>query len=121
MQSPTLPRLATCALIAASICFAQLDLGSIDGTVTDSSGAVVRGAKVVVKDLERNNALSLATNESGLYSAPLLRPGQYEVTVEAPGFRREIRRGIIVQVQDKLKIDFAMQLGQLNESVEVTA
>ena len=113
--------LATVCLFFAIPCFAQLDLASLDGTVTDGSGGAISGAKVAVKDLERNAVMALTTSDSGLYSAPLLRPGQYEITVEAPGFRREVRSGIVLQVRDKLRIDFQLQLGQLSDSVEVTA
>src|SRR5260370_33744017 len=65
--------------------------------------------------------MARTTNDSGLYSAPLLRPGRYEITIEAPGFRREVRSGIVLQVRDKLRIDFELQLGQLSDNVEVTA
>ena len=67
---------------------AQLDLGSTDGTVTDSSGAVIAAANVHVRNLDTDFVSKLVTNSSGLYSAPLLRPGQYQITVEAPGFQR---------------------------------
>ena len=113
--------LGTVCLVFAIACFGQLDLASLDGTVTDGSGGAISGAKVQVKDLERNAVMTLTTNDSGLYSAPLLRPGQYEVTIEAPGFRREVRSGIVLQVRDKLRIDFQLQLGQLSDNVEVTA
>ena len=109
-----------CLLLSAASAYAQLDLGSIDGTVTDSSGGVIAGANVQVRNLDTDFVLKLVTNSSGLYSAPLLRPGQYQITVEAPGFQRVVRSGVVLQVQDKLRIDFQMQLGQATESVGVT-
>src|SRR5947209_9636013 len=110
-----------CFVFSAASLFGQLDLGSIDGTVTDSSGAVVAGAKVQIKNPDTDFTQDLVTNSQGIYSAPLLRPGQYQITVESPGFRRAVRNGIVLQVQDKLRIDFQLQVGQSTESVEVTA
>lgn len=113
-------RFAACCLVAASL-YAQLDRGSIDGTVTDATGAVVVGAKVQIKNPDTDFTRDLITNAEGIYSAPILRPGTYQIAVEAPGFRRTLRSGIILQVQDRLKIDFQLQVGAANESVEVTA
>ncbi|MDQ2949655.1 MAG: TonB-dependent receptor, partial [Acidobacteriota bacterium] len=110
-----------CFFLSSFYLFAQLDLGSIDGTVTDGSGAVVAGAEVQIRNPDTDFTQDLVTNAQGLYSAPLLRPGNYQLIVEAPGFRRTVRNGIVLQVQDKLKIDFQLQVGQATESVEVTA
>ena len=113
---------ATACLFLYSLnCYAQVELGSIDGTITDGGGAVITGARVQIKDEDRNAVQALTSNDRGIYSAPLLRPSRYEITVEAPGFRREIRGGITLQVQDKLRINFQLQLGQLSDSVQVTA
>jgi Carboxypeptidase regulatory-like domain len=85
-----------CFFLASFCLFAQLDLGSIDGTVTDTSGAVVAGAKMQIKNPDTDFTQELVTNAQGLYSSPLLRPGNYQLIVEAPGFRRAVRNGIVL-------------------------
>jgi hypothetical protein len=99
---------------------AQLDLAGITGTVTDSSGASVARAKVRVRNPDTNFAAEYITNGEGIYSAPLLRPGQYEISVESEGFRRAVRSAITLQVQDKLRVDFTLEVGLVSDSVQVT-
>ena len=65
--------------------------GMISGTVTDPGGAIVPGATVTVTNTETNVSTPLTTNASGFYEAPLLPGGQYQVTVEAPGFKKVVR------------------------------
>ncbi len=67
---------------------AQQVFGSIVGTVTDPSGAAVDNAKVTITDMEKGTKFEVATNESGNYTKGQLIPGQYQVSIEAPGFRR---------------------------------
>ncbi len=108
-------------LLASMPLLAQVDLGSIGGTITDATGAVVAGATVEVRNQETNVAGRAASNEQGLYLAPLLRPGRYTVTVEAAGFKKSVRPDLILQVQGRLKVDFQLELGQVTESIEVSA
>lgn len=108
-------------LLIAALAAAQVDVGSIAGTVTDATGAVVAGAKIEARN-ESNNAVTPAVSgPQGQYVLPLLRPGLYTVSVEAPGFKRIQRTGILVQVQDRIRIDFSLELGQLSETVSVTS
>jgi len=101
--------------------FAQQNTGTISGTVTDPEGAVLAGAQVVVIQSDTKAAFRTATNESGNYIAPGLAVGRYEVHVEAKGFKKAVRTGIVLQVNQVARIDIAMELGQLTESVSVTA
>src|SRR5689334_9937654 len=73
---------------------AQVATGSIVGTVKDSSGEVVPGAQVTVREVTRNTTMTLVTDGSGVYTAPFLVPGTYEVQVELQGFKTWIRPGI---------------------------
>ena len=101
--------------------FAQLDLASIDGAVTDATGGRVSGARVAIRNVETDITVQRATNEEGLYSAPLLRPGRYEITVEAAGFKKAVRSSITLQIQDRLRLDFQLEVGQTSETIEVKA
>jgi hypothetical protein len=100
---------------------AQSTTGSIVGVVTDPSGAVVPDATVVVTDLGTNIETRTTADQSGNYVVTPLPIGQYSVTVEAKGFKRFVATGIKVNVQDRLRIDAQLQLGQAADTVEVQA
>src|ERR1700682_4669388 len=72
-------------LLLSLSAFPQLNLGSIEGTVTDPSGAVILGAKVTVTDVERGVSRTLTTDNAGQYSATRLTPGQHTVRAESTG------------------------------------
>jgi hypothetical protein len=91
------------------------------GRVLDPSGAAVVGAVVVVRNAETGVANTLKTNDTGYYEANLLMPGQYEVTAEAPGFKKLVRKGITLPVSSRIQIDMAMEIGGVTETVSVTA
>lgn len=91
--------------------FTQSNNGRILGTITDPSGAVINGAKVVITDTERGVSQSLVSNESGEYVAPSVRPGLYVITVEATGFKKSERPSIRVEVGQDLRIDFQLKTG----------
>ncbi|MBI3471753.1 MAG: TonB-dependent receptor [Candidatus Solibacter usitatus] len=107
--------LGLCAVAAA-----QTESTQILGLVTDSSGAAIPGATVTARRPARGDVRTTTTNETGNYVFPLLEVGDYEVTCAAAGFKTELRRGIELQLQQKARIDFQMQVGQQVETVEVT-
>jgi hypothetical protein len=114
------------ACILALFCFsgtlsAQQVFGTIVGTVTDSSGAAVNGAKVTITDVAKGTKSEVATNESGNYNKGQLIPGQYQVSVEAAGFQRMVSNQITVQVDAEMRFDVAMQVGNVTQEVDVTA
>src|SRR5215467_13903109 len=86
--------LVAVALGLAVVAGAQESRGSIQGTVKDPQGAVIAGANVVVENTDTKTTVSLKTSEVGRFSAPLLQPGPYVVTIEASGFKKEVRQGI---------------------------
>jgi Carboxypeptidase regulatory-like domain len=100
--------------------FSQLNLGSIAGTVTDATGAVIAGARVTVTDVERNVSRTLTTDSAGQYSAPSLTPGSYTVRAEFKGFQALNRTGITVGVGQTVRVDLAMQPGSQIQTVTVT-
>ena len=108
--------------IASSVpMWAQKDAGSIVGTVKDQTGAIVANAKVTVSDVERGIHLETTTNESGDYVAGPLRVGRYTVTVEHPGFKKAVTPPVDLDVQQRIALNIALQVGQISESIEVTA
>lgn len=101
---------------------AQDITGSIVGIVTDASGAVVAGATVTIRNTDRNVvARTLTTNEAGSYSAPLLLAGHYSVTVEATGFKKFVKTGIELNVNDRIAVDATLEAGAVSEEVTVSA
>ena len=99
----------------------QVATGSLVGTVVDSSGQVVPGATVTVRNVNRNTTTALTTDATGVYTAPFLVPGTYEVSVELQGFKTWARRGIVLQVNDRLRIDATLEVGTLTEETTVVA
>jgi hypothetical protein len=100
---------------------AQNTTGSITGRLTDQSGAVVSGATVTVADIGTGSNRVLTSDRSGDYTATLLLPGTYSVTSAMKGFKTEVRSGITLQVDQVVRVDIALQVGQTNETVTVAA
>jgi hypothetical protein len=94
--------------------------GTITGTVTDVSGAVVPKAKVTVTNHGTNANRDVRTNDDGDFTAALLPPGHYRVSVEKDGFRRAIHTGIDLDVDQTARVDFTLQVGMPTEEVNVT-
>jgi hypothetical protein len=106
-------------LFAAAAVFASDPTGTITGTVTDPSGAVVRKARIGVLD-EATNALRVAeTNDDGDYTVALLTPGRYQVTAESAGFRRSVFGDVSVDVDQTVRVDFTLEVGAASEEVHV--
>jgi hypothetical protein len=101
--------------------FAQ-DTGTIEGSVLDPSGSGVPKAKVTITNTDRHQVERTATtNDTGIYSAPLLPVGTYSLKVEATGFKAGEQAGIALNVDDVLKINLALQVGAMTETVEIKA
>jgi hypothetical protein len=94
---------------------------TIVGTVTDTTGAVIPGAKVVVVNTTTGFSFDGVTNSDGYYFVPYLRPGVYNVTIEAQGFKKYVRDGIELRTNDQPRIDVKLDIGNVAESVEVQA
>jgi hypothetical protein len=100
--------------------FAQTTSTSIVGTVTDSSGATVTGAKVTAVQVRTGVRREDITTSTGDFSFPLLDIGEYSVTVETAGFKATTRGGLTLSINEKLRVDFTLEVGQVSERVEVT-
>jgi len=95
--------------------------GSISGRILDASGALVPGVTVAVTNEETNVSVQVISNDEGNYTVPYLLPARYTVSTDMPGFKKSVRKGIVVQVRDKLVIDFAIEIGEVTDSVTVAA
>jgi hypothetical protein len=101
--------------------FSQAVNATLLGTVTDVSGAVVANSKVTITEINTGISRTGETNSSGNYSFPDLPPGQYTVSVEMPGFKKETKTNIDLIVNSSTRVDLQLQPGNVSESIEVTA
>jgi hypothetical protein len=99
---------------------AQQETATITGEVKDASGAVVPRASITVTNLGTNISVKSETNDQGIYFVPSLKPGAYSVTVERDGFKKAVRTGITLQVNQVARVDLSLQVGELTTVVEIT-
>jgi hypothetical protein len=99
---------------------AQLNTGTILGTVTDATGAVVPGANVEVQNQDTGLVQTATSNSVGEYVVPSLAIGRYRVTVSLHGFKRRVIENLTLRVSDRLRVDAGLETGQLSEKVTVT-
>jgi hypothetical protein len=107
-------------LFAGLAAFAQAGRGSISGTVTDPSGAVVPGAQVILLDPTTGVTQHTVTSAGGLYSFISLNPGVYQITVSHPGFASLTRGNVTVNVDEATQVNFPLRVGSAAETVVVT-
>jgi hypothetical protein len=100
---------------------AQEARGTIMGRVLDAAQAVIPGALVKITNVAQGTTITVQTNEVGAYLAPLLNPGVYQVAVEVPGFKKYLREGVQLRVNDKLQLDIELELGAQEQTVMVTS
>src|SRR5262245_18338697 len=114
-------RVSFLSLVLAATAFGQSADTAILGTVTEASGAVIPGAKLTIQQPSTGLLRSVVTGNEGLYEVRYVRPGQYTVEAAHPGFRRERRTGIVITVNQQWRIDFNLQVGDVVETVEISA
>jgi hypothetical protein len=100
---------------------AQVDTGTIRGKVQDASGAVIPDAQVTVTNVATNTKEVTRTESNGEYLAPLLKVGNYSLTVEKTGFSKVVQTGIQVDVQASLEVNVTLQVGTVSQEVDVAA
>lgn len=125
MESFTTARLRIILLfllagVFAGSAWAQKDTGSIVGSVKDSTGASVVGARVTVVDVDRGLTFNTVTDELGEYVAGPLRVGNYTVTVEQAGFKKAVSAPVALDVQQRIVVNVGMEIGQVTEQIEVS-
>jgi hypothetical protein len=108
--------------LTVSLCFAQqTNVGGVTGTVRDASGAVVPGADVEARNQDTNVTRRSVTNQSGIYTIPLLPIGSYTVTVTSTGFQKSVRPDIPILSGQTFTVDFQLAVGATTQTVTVTA
>ncbi len=100
---------------------AQAQTATVTGTISDSTGAVIPGTQVTITNVATGAVRAVSSNESGLYTVPLLPSGEYRISVEQQGFRPVVRSGIVLQVEQRATVDFVLEVGAVTEQIEVTA
>ena len=112
--------LALSILVFSGVLFAQVELGTIAGTVRDTSGAVVPNVAIVVKNVNTGVEFKTATNATGQYVAPNLIPGDYSITSSVTGFSTLARTGIVLHSNERLAVDLTLQVGAVTQTVQVS-
>ncbi len=108
-------------LLWSAAVYGQAVRGGLVGTISDTSGAAIPAAKIVITETSTGVSRSTETNASGVYVFADLPGGAYRVTVEHPGFSRAVRDGVDVLVNSTVRVDVALQLGGITETVNVVA
>src|SRR6202047_4293294 len=111
---------ALCAGLVARVAQAQLTNGNVIGTVTDTSGALIPGAKVTLTNTGTHVAASTTTSGTGDYTFNLLNPGQYTVTIEAIGFKKLVIPGFALAAGDRLRENASMEASGAEETPQET-
>ena len=107
--------------LSAAPAGAQETRGAITGTISDKSAAVLPGVTVNGTNVETGVVTSAVSNAQGIYLLPFLPPGKYTVSAELMGFKKHVREGIEIRIADRLTLDLALEVGQLEEVISVRA
>ena len=108
-----------CLFVFSVAAFAQTDRGTLTGTVSDPSGAVIPGVAIEAKNIQTGATYQAGSSETGNYTLAQLPAGTYELSATLPGFKKFVREGIIVSVATVLRIDVTLEVGAAGESVTV--
>src|SRR5206468_12900986 len=104
-----------------SAVWAQTTSTAITGVVIDSTGSVVPGATVTLTRIATGETRTATTNSEGIYSVPLIEPGEYRVHVELTGFKSTTISNVNVLLQQRARVDVKLEVGQLTQEVQVVA
>ena len=107
--------------LAAPATYAQSNLASVTGVVTDSGSAVIPGARVALRNTNTGLIWEMETNETGAYTFVSIPPGPYELTAESEGFQKFVKTAIVLETGQQYRSDMQLELGELTETVTVTA
>ena len=107
--------------ISSSFAFAQSPTGTIRGTVTDKSGAVISGATITIKDAQTNETKTAQSDDEGRYIVNFVQPAVYTVTATASGFETETQNNVTVEISVGRPVDFTLGIARLSQQVEVSS
>src|SRR5437870_11701128 len=113
-------RVMFCLFLVSLAAFAQSDRGTMTGTVSDTTGAVIPGVSIVATNVETSARYETVSTETGNYTLSQMPAGLYQLSAELPGFKRYVRQGITVLVAQTLRLDVSLEIGSNTESVTVT-
>ncbi len=116
-----MPRLVALSFALCAFTFAQSPLGTITGTVVDPQGTGITGVEVVARNTSTNLTFKGLTSEDGTYTISSIPVGPYALVVSQTGFKRLQRTGLTVEVAQRLRVDLNLEIGQVTESVMVSA
>ena len=119
-KSLTLLTLIIFCLVSPYWVLAQVTTATISGTTSDETGAVLPGVTLTVTNVDTGATRTVLTNDQGIYHAPQLPAGSYEIQAELPGFQTTVRSGVTLTVGREFIVDIAMQVGEITERVTVT-
>ena len=108
------------AMTLGGVPWAYGQTASLTGTVTDPAGALLPGTTITITQVQTNALRTFVTDERGDYRVPLLPPGRYRVEASLPGFKTAVRENIVLSVDDRLRVDFSLQIGEVLERLVVT-
>ena len=109
------------AVFTAATAFAQISTGKIVGLVQDSSGGVLPGVSITIRNVDTGTSRDAVTNDRGQYEVPGLQPGRYQVGAELQGFRRFSQGPVTVQVNQETRVNATLAVGALEETITVQA
>jgi hypothetical protein len=105
--------------VVCSLALAQETRSTLTGYVSDTTGARVPGAAIVIKDQDTGVVTNTKSNSAGAFTVPFLQPGKYQVTVSMPGFKTYTHTGLELQTEQTVTENFALEIGNVSESVTV--
>ena len=114
-------RLCIILSLACSAAFTQVTTGTILGSVTDSTGAAISAATITITEVNKNTTSRAQSDDSGSFNVPFLVPGTYTIAVEKQGFKKGVQTTLLLEVDQKARTDFQLSIGNVSETVEVTA
>src|ERR1700674_218659 len=110
----------TLGFLISTPVYSQIVGGTLSGAITDASAAAVPNATVVIKNVATGVTTNAASNAQGLFNAPNLLPGTYEVTVTATGFDTKGVSNVVLTVGAQQVLNFSMKVGSVSEKVQVS-
>src|SRR5437867_11477563 len=113
-------RVLFCLFLISLSAFAQSDRGTMTGTVSDTTGAVIPGVSIVATHVETSARYETTSTETGNYTLAQLPSGPYQLSAEFPGFKRYVRQGINVRVAQTIRLDVPLEVGSNDEAITVT-
>src|SRR5579863_4617470 len=114
-------RIALSVLVCAGALFAQRDLSTLAGTITDTSGGVVVNAKVTITEAATGQVYTILTNSLGEFVRPALKASTYNVTVSAPGFKTSEQKDVLLSAGERTAVNISLTVGDVDQTVEVAA